>query len=225
MTNIDSVKVAEENLRTSLQDKELLLRELHHRVKNNIQIISSLLSLQSQHIKDDRDLKIFESSPNRIKTMALIHEEIYSSQNFTHINLHDYLRNITKEVLTFHIGDPRRVKLTFKVEDVKMELETAIPLGLLVNKIVANSVVHAFPNNRKVEIKVVLRREGDEFTLRISDDGVGIQDNVEFEKAETLGFQLIKNLAKKLDGQLELQKDNETIFTLKFKELDYKKRF
>jgi PAS domain S-box-containing protein len=225
MTNIDSVKVAEENLRTSLQEKELLLRELHHRVKNNMQIISSLLSLQSQHIKDDRDLKIFESSQNRVKTMALIHEEIYSSQNFTHINLHDYLRNITKELLTFHIGDPRRVKLTFKVEDVKMELETAIPLGLLVNEIVANSVVHAFPNNRKGEIKVVLRREGDEFTLRISDNGVGIPDNVEFEKAETLGFQLIKNLAKQLDGQLELQKDNGTIFTLKFKELDYKKRF
>lgn len=190
-----------------------------------MQIISSLLSLQSQHIKDDRDLKIFESSQNRVKTMALIHEEIYSSQNFTHINLHDYLRNITKELLTFHIGDPRRVKLTFKVEDVKMELETAIPLGLLVNEIVANSVVHAFPNNRKGEIKVVLRREGDEFTLRISDNGVGIPDNVEFEKAETLGFQLIKNLAKQLDGQLELQKDNGTIFTLKFKELDYKKRF
>lgn len=106
-----------------------------------------------------------------------------------------------------------------------MELETAIPLGLLVNEIVANSVVHAFPNNRKGEIKVVLRREGDEFTLRISDNGVGIPDNVEFEKAETLGFQLIKNLAKQLDGQLELQKDNGTIFTLKFKELDYKKRF
>lgn len=225
MTDIDSLKVAEENFRTSLEEKELLLRELHHRVKNNMQIISSLLSLQTQHIKDERDLKIFESSQNRVKTMSLIHDELYSSQDFSHINLSEYIHNITKELLTSHIEDPGRVKLTVNVEDVRMELETAIPLGLLINEIVANSVNHAFPNDQKGEIIVELKRDGDAFILKMSDDGVGIPEDIDFEKAETLGFQLINSLTNQLDGQIEMHSNNGTSFIVKFKELEYKKRF
>nr|WP_319373230.1 histidine kinase dimerization/phosphoacceptor domain -containing protein [uncultured Methanobacterium sp.] len=225
MTDINSLKVAEENFRTSLEEKELLLRELHHRVKNNMQIISSLLSLQTQHIKDERDLKIFESSQNRVKTMSLIHEELYSSQDFSHINLSEYIQNLTKELLTSHIEDPGRVKLTVNIEKVKMELETAIPLGLLVNEIVANSVNHAFPNGMKGEIIVELKRDGDGFILKMSDDGIGIPKNIDFEKAETLGFQLINSLVNQLDGQIEMQPNKGTNFTVKFKELEYKKRF
>ena len=225
MTDIDSLKVAEENFRTSLEEKELLLRELHHRVKNNMQIISSLLSLQTQHIKDERDLKIFESSQNRVKTMSLIHDELYSSQDFSHINLSEYIQNLSKELLTSHIKDPGRVKLTVKVEEVRMELETAIPLGLLINEIVANSVNHAFPNDQKGEIIVELERDGDAFILKMSDNGIGIPEDVNFKKAETLGFQLINNLVNQLDGQIEMHTNNGTIFTVKFKELEYKKRF
>jgi len=225
MTDIDSLKTAEENLKTSLEDKELLLRELHHRVKNNMQIISSLLSLQSQHIQDKRDLKIFKSSQNRVKTMSLIHEELYSSQDFSHINLSEYIRNLTKELLTSHIGDPGRVQLTVNVEDIKMELETAIPLGLLINEIVANSVNHAFPHHQKGEIIVDLQRDGDAFILKISDNGIGIPKHIDFEKAETLGFQLVNNLVNQLDGEIEMQTNNGTTFIVKFKELEYKKRF
>ena len=225
MTDINSLKVAEENFRTSLEEKELLLRELHHRVKNNMQIISSLLSLQSQHIKDKRDLKIFESSQNRVKTMSLIHEELYSSQDFSHINLSEYIQNLTKELLTSHIEDPGRVKLTVNIENVKMELETAIPLGLLINEIVANSVNHAFPNDRKGEIIVELKRDGDAFILKMSDDGIGVPKNIDFEKAETLGFQLINSLINQLDGQIKMQRIKGTTFIVKFKELEYEKRF
>lgn len=225
MTDINSLKVAEENFKTSLEEKELLLRELHHRVKNNMQIISSLLSLQTQHIKDERDLKIFESSQNRVKTMSLIHEELYSSQDFSHINLSDYIQTLTKELLTSHIEDPGRVKLTVNIENVKMELETAIPLGLLVNEIVANSVNHAFPNDQKGEIIVELKRDGDGFILKMSDDGIGIPENIDFKKAETLGFQLINSLVNQLDGQIEMQPTKGTTFIVKFKELEYKKRF
>jgi PAS domain S-box-containing protein len=225
MTDINSLKAAEENLKTSLEDKELLLRELHHRVKNNMQIISSLLSLQSQHIKDERDLKIFKSSQTRVKTMSLIHEELYSSQDFSHINLSEYIRNLTKELLTSHIGDPGRVQLTVNVEDINMELETAIPLGLLINEIVANSVNHAFPHHQKGEIIVDLKREGDAFILKISDDGIGIPEYIDFEKAETLGFQLVNNLVNQLDGEIEMQTNNGVTFIVKFKELEYKKRF
>ncbi|EKQ55644.1 MAG: PAS domain S-box [Methanobacterium sp. Maddingley MBC34] len=225
MTDIDSLKVAEENFRTSLEEKELLLRELHHRVKNNMQIISSLLSLQTQHIKDERDLKIFESSQNRVKTMSLIHDELYSSQDFSHINLSEYIQNISKELLTSHIEDPGRVKLTVNVEDVRMELETAIPLGLLINEIVANSVNHAFPNDQSGEIIVELERDGDAFILKMSDDGVGIPEDIDFEKAETLGFQLINSLTNQLDGQIEMHSNDGTSFIVKFKELEYKKRF
>ncbi|MDO5836518.1 MAG: histidine kinase dimerization/phosphoacceptor domain -containing protein [Methanobacterium sp.] len=225
MTDINSLKAAEKNLKTSLEDKELLLRELHHRVKNNMQIISSLLNLQSQHIKDKRDLKIFKSSQTRVKTMSLIHEELYSSQDFSHIHLSKYIRNLTKELLTSNIGDPGRVQLTVNVEEIKMELETAIPLGLLINEIVANSVNHAFPNHRKGEIIVDLKRDGDAFVLKISDDGIGIPKKTDFEKAETLGFQLIKNLVNQLDGEIKMQTNHGTTFIIKFKELEYKKRF
>ncbi len=225
MTNIHSLKAAEENLKTSLEEKELLLRELHHRVKNNMQIISSLLSLQSQHIKDKRDMEIFESSQNRVKTMSLIHEELYSSQDFTHINLSEYIQNLTKELLTSHIGDPGRVQLTVNVEDINMELETAIPLGLLINEIVANSVNHAFPHHQEGKIIVDLKRDGDAFILKISDNGIGIPENVDFEKADTLGFQLINNLVNQLDGEIEMHTNNGTMFIVKFKELEYKKRF
>lgn len=225
MVDINSLKVAEEKFKTSLEEKEILLRELHHRVKNNMQIISSLLSLQIPHIKDESDLKIFESSQNRVKTMSLIHEELYSSQDFSHIKLSEYIQNLTKELLTSHIEDPGRVKLTVNVEDVSMELETAIPLGLLINEIVANSVNHAFPNDRKGEIIVDLQRDGDAFILKTSDNGVGIPQDIDFKKADTLGFQLINSLVNQLDGQMKMDTNNGTTFTLKFKELKYNKRF
>ena len=157
--------------------------------------------------------------------MSLIHEELYSSQDFSHINLSEYIRNLTKELLTSHIGDPGRVQLTVNVEDIKMELETAIPLGLLINEIVANSVNHAFPHHHKGEIIVDLQRDGDAFILKISDDGIGIPENIDFEKAETLGFQLVNNLVNQLDGEIEMQTNNGTTFIVKFKELEYKKRF
>jgi PAS domain S-box-containing protein len=225
MTDIDSLKNAEENFRTSLEAKELLLRELHHRVKNNMQIISSLLSLQSQHIKDKRDLKIFESSQTRVKTMAIIYEELYSTQDFTHINLAEYIQNLTKELLTTYITNPRRIKLTVDVKEFKMELETAIPLGLLINEIVSNSLSYAFPDDRNGEIIVKLQKTDDKFVLNVRDNGVGIQEDIDFKKADTLGFQLINNLVNQLDGEIKLNTSKGTAFTVKFSELKYKKRF
>lgn len=224
MTDIDSLKNAEENFRISLEEKELLLRELHHRVKNNMQIISSLLSLQTQHVKDERDLKILESSQNRVKTMALIHEELYSSVDFSHINIGQYIRNLTKELLTSYT-DPRQVKLTVNVEEVEIELETAIPLGLLINELVSNSLNHAFPHDQKGEIIVELVKTDDLFLLCVSDNGVGLPEDIDFTKADTLGFQLVNNLVTQLDGDITMNRDNGTIFMVKFHELEYEKRF
>ncbi len=225
MTDIDSLKTAEENFKSSLAEKELLLRELHHRVKNNMQIISSLLSLQTQHIKDDRDLKIFESSQNRVKTMSLIHEEIYSSQNFSHINLAEYIRNLTKELLTSIIDNPARIKLKVDVEDVNMEIDTVIPLGLLINELVTNSLNYAFPNSLEGQIIVDLHHNEDKFILIVSDNGIGIPEDIDFKKAKTLGFQLVNNLINQLDGEIEVDNSGGTTFKVEFKELNYKKRF
>lgn len=225
MTDIDSLKNAEEKFKSSLEEKELLLRELHHRVKNNMQIISSLLSLQSQHIKDERDLKIFESSQNRVKTMALIHEELYSSQDLKHISLAEYIRNLTKELLTSLISNPSRIELKVDVEDVDMEIDTAIPLGLLINELVANSLNYAFPDDQEGQIIVDLHQNEDKFILTVSDNGVGIPEDIDFKKAETLGFQLINNLMYQLDGEIELCEGEGTTFKIKFQELNYKKRF
>ncbi|MBM4241991.1 MAG: PAS domain S-box protein, partial [Euryarchaeota archaeon] len=224
LEDITERKRAENQIKASLKEKESLLAEIHHRVKNNMQIISSLLSLQSRYIKDERDLEIFRDSQSRVKSMSMIHEKLYQSIDFAHINFAEYILSLTLELSSTYKVDRTRIKIETNVEDVKLNIENAVPLGLIVNELLTNSIKHAFPEGHKGIINIELRSEDSEYELIISDDGVGLPEDIDLRKTDTLGLQLINRLVEQLDGTIELDKSRGTEFKVKFKEVTYKKR-
>jgi PAS domain S-box-containing protein len=227
MTDIDSIKNTEEKYKSSLHEKELILRELHHRVKNNMQIISSLLSLQAKSLKDERDLEIFKSSQSRVKSMALIHEKLYDSPDFSHINLADYIQSLVEELYDTYNIRADKIHLKINIHDIKLNMETSIPLGLLINEIVSNSLKYAFPENENFEnpkLVIELKKEKNDYILMIMDNGIGIHDKLDLEKSESLGMQLINSLTEQVDGKLKLDTSHGTKFTIKFGNQKYQKR-
>lgn len=221
--DITDRKKAEDKIRSSLKEKELLLREIHHRVKNNMQIISTLLSLQSDKIKDKKIAESCKDIQNRIQAMALIHENLYKSQDLASVNLAEYIQNIINELFQTYGIDTNVIYAEIIVDEVFVNIETAIPCGLIINEIVTNSLKHAFPNGRKGKISVNLHLDNDKLALTINDDGIQFPEDLEFEGTETLGLQLVENLTKQLDGELVVDKDRKK-FTITFEELRYKER-
>ena len=224
LMDITTRKESEKKLKSSLKEKEMLLREIHHRVKNNLQIISSLLSLQSRYVKDENDLEIFKESQNRVKSISYIHEYLYQSRKMSKINVLDYIRRVTTDLIYAYNLDPERVHIRIEIEKIDLNIETATPLGLIVTELVSNSIKHAFPHNQKGEIIVSLSCDNDEFLLTVSDNGVGIPEDFDIEKTETLGLKLVNTLVKQIDGVVELDKTKGTNFKIKFKELKYIER-
>ncbi|MCK9152103.1 sensor histidine kinase [Methanobacterium alcaliphilum] len=227
MTDISSIKSAEEKYKTSLKEKELVLRELHHRVKNNMQIISSLLNLQAKSLKDKRDIEIFKSSQSRVKSMAIIHEKLYDSPDFAHINLLDYIKSLLEELFAAYNSQENKIELKINVDNLVLDMETAIPLGLLINELVSNSLKYAFSDlesYENAEISIELKKEKSNYKLVVKDNGIGLPENFDLNKTKTLGMQLINNLTNQIDGDLELDRSIGTKFTIKFKEQGYKER-
>ena len=227
MTDISSIKNTEEKYKSSLHEKELILRELHHRVKNNMQIISSLLSLQAKSLSDEKDLEIFKSSQSRVKSMALIHEKLYDSPDFSHINLADYIQSLVEELYDTYNIYLDKIHLKMNIQDIKLNMETSIPLGLLINEIVSNSLKYAFPENKNFEnpeLVIELKKEKNDYILMIMDNGIGVPDKLDLEKSESLGMQLINNLTDQIDGKLKLDTSHGTKFTIKFGKQKYQKR-
>ena len=222
--DITERKEAEDKIKASLEEKNILLREIHHRVKNNMQIISSLLSLQSRYITDEDARDVFKDSQNRVKSMAMIHEKLYMSRNFTKINFGEYIRNLTTHLLHSYVADPETVNLVVDVEDVDLGIDTVIPCGLIINEVVTNSLKYAFPEDRYGEIRIKLWAEDETIILEISDDGVGVPDDFNILETKTLGLQLIETLVKQLEGTIELIPHDGTKFRISFKELKYKQR-
>lgn len=217
--DITQRKKAEAEIRHSLKEKETLLREIHHRVKNNMQIISSLLRLQSKYLKNKDDVEIFKESHNRISSMALIHEKLYQSRDFTNIDFNVYVRDLVKGLFHSYGTDERGIKLKISVGNVPIGIDSAIPCGLIINELVTNSLKYAFPDGRKGEINVSLGVVGEqEFELIISDNGVGIPESIDFEKTDTLGLHLVKILAEnQLHGEITTDRKNGIEFKIKFK--------
>jgi PAS domain S-box-containing protein len=221
--DITKRKKAEDQLQASLREKEVLLREIHHRVKNNMQIISSLLSLQSRHIQDPGVLEVFKESQRRIRSMALIHERLYQSADLSRIEFSQYLDNLANRLLHSYQVDSDRVRLSLHSEEVFLNINTAIPCGLIVNELISNALKHAFPNGRKGEVAVELRRnESGEFLLRVSDDGVGFPKALDFRRTETLGMQIVVTLVDQIDGTIEMGELGRTEFLIRFKEIPYR---
>lgn len=213
-------KKADEQIKQSLKEKEMLLKEIHHRVKNNLMIISSLLNLQSQYIKDKASLDIFKESQNRARSMALIHEKLYQTTDLKRIDFGDYIRTIVNELFkTFNV-DTEQIKLIINVEDIFLDINSAIPLGLIVNELITNCFKYAFPEDESGEIIVDFRSENDEFILTVSDTGIGFPEDLDFKNTSSLGLQLVNNLTDQIDGEVELDTSIGTEFKVKFKELD-----
>ncbi len=219
----------EEKIKVSLREKEILLKEIHHRVKNNLQTISSLLSLQSQYIKDEQAQEVFKNSQERIRAMALIHEKLYESRDLSKIDFQEYIQNLVLYLFDSYSLESEKVRLKMQVEDVALNIETAIPLGLIINELVSNSFKYAFPGNRKGELHVNLGKGEDEeydydYTLIVKDNGIGFPEGLDFQNSDTLGMLLVNTLVTQLHGIIELNRKDGTRFTIKFKELKYKKR-
>ena len=203
-----------------LKEKEVLLKEVHHRVKNNLQIISALLSLQSSYFTDDNIIKIFRDSQDRIKSMALVHENLYRSKDFGKVDLNEYIKQLVS-YLSQSYGELGG-KISFKVnsENVYLNINTAIPCGMIINELVSNSLEYAFPDGRKGEICIDLRSEDDGFRLVVNDDGVGIKEGLNIKDSKTLGFRLIDTLVKQIDGKMSLDTINGTRCEIHFKGLE-----
>ena len=221
--DISNIKDAEEKIRASLKEKEVLLQEIHHRVKNNMQIISSLLSLQANHTDSEEIAEILKESRGRVKSMAMIHEKLYHSQNLGKLNMLEYINNLATDIVSSYSTNSTDIILDMDVENISLNIDTAIPMGLMVNELVSNSVKHAFPNKRGV-ISLKLKYMDDYYLLSVSDNGIGFPENFNIDDSSSLGLKLVKSLAIQLEGELLIKTKNETSFVLKFKELDYSER-
>jgi len=218
--DITKRKIAEEKLKESLEEKEMLVKEIHHRVKNNLMVISSLLNLQSQYIKDKRVLDIFRESQNRAKSMALIHERLYRSTDLKKIDFGDYIHTLATDLFHTYVPDSSRVKLKMDVENVMVDINTTVPLGLIVNELVTNSMKYAFPEGKEGEINIEFHKHEDEFILTVSDNGVGFPEDLDYKNTDSLGLQLVNNLVGQIDGEIMLDRSQGTKFKIIFKELE-----
>ena len=223
--DITMEKEVEKRIMESLKEKEVLLKEIHHRVKNNLQIISSLLSLQSGYIKDQESLKLFKESQNRVKSMALIHEKLYQSKDFTRIDFAEYIRSLTVKLFHSYGLDMSKVTFNINVDHLSLGIDTAIPCGLIINELVSNSLKYAFPDGRNGEININLRLEdpkGHVYLLRVQDNGVGFPEDIDFRDTDSLGLQIVTTLTTQLGGKIELDRAAGTDFTIRFSEAKVK---
>jgi PAS domain S-box-containing protein len=222
--DITEKTIATNKLKTSIKEKDILLQEIHHRVKNNMQIISSLLNLQIKHIKDDEAIDVLKESQNRVKTMAMIHEKLYQSNDFTRINITEYIENLINGLFYSYSIDQDEILSVINVDDVRLNIETAVPCGLIINELVSNSLKHGFPNRTKGQVYISLKFIDDKYELIIGDNGIGLPSNIDFKKTDSLGLQLVNNLVEQIDGEIELNKRSGTEFKIMFNELKYKSR-
>ncbi len=228
--NITGRKLAENKIKASLKEKEVLLKEIHHRAKNNMQVISSLLNMQSEKVKGHEYATMFHESRNRIQSMALVHEKLYQSKDLTNIDFKDYIRSLVNGLFMFYGVNPGTINIGIDVMEVNLPIDTAIPCGLIINELVSNSLKYAFPNNRKGKITISFKETDsqsnrNEYNLIISDNGIGLPDNAIGNQSKSLGLQLVKNLAEhQMQGEVEIEKSAGTSFSIHFKELKYKKR-
>ncbi len=214
-------KKAEEQIKTSLKEKEVLLREIHHRVKNNMQVISSLLKLQSQYVEDKRYADIFKESQDRIKSMSLIHEMLYQSKHLSKINFKEYIRILTNYLFRSCLPSPRKIALKIESENVYLAIDNAIPCGLIIHELVSNSLKHAFSDGKEGEIKIALHSINErDIELLVSDDGVGIPEDLDFRNTKSLGLHLVTILAEdQLQGEIKLDRNKGTKFQIKLRDV------
>ncbi|MFA4824518.1 MAG: PAS domain S-box protein [Methanoregula sp.] len=214
MTEIEIRVDAEKQLSKSVGEKEVLLREVHHRVKNNLQIIISLLNLQSRFITDPVTLSAFKESQNRVRAMALVHEKLYQSTDLAKLDLGNYLKFLGDNMLHFFGMKGKGIMLTMDIRDISLAIDSAIPLGLMFNELISNALKYAFPKGRQGEIYVTIHQQDHTLTIQFKDNGVGIPEDFDWRNANSLGLRLICSLVEQLDGTIELDRSSGTTFTI-----------
>jgi two-component system CheB/CheR fusion protein len=216
-SDISARKRADEQLRASLQEKEVLLKEIHHRVKNNLQIISSLLNLQTEYVADKEAQVVLEEMNTRVRSIAAIHELLYAAKDLSRIEFALYLKTLAKDVTSFYSnrrGDAIRVDIDS--EPVWLEITQAVPCGLLVNELLTNGLKHAFPDARPGQLRVSFRCSEDQCVLDVADNGVGLPETISLQNASSMGFQLLNLLVQQLKGTLHIDRSSGTRFTIVF---------
>lgn len=217
VSDISDRKKSMEQIRRSLEEKETLLKEIHHRVKNNLQIISSLLRMQSRRPLDESTLILFQESQNRVQSMALIHEQLYQSPDLSQIDFGDYIRSLTDNLFRCYGVSQKAISLNIETNGLKLSLDTAIPCGLIINELVSNSLKYAFPKNQCGKISISLEKNVDNtVTLRVSDSGIGIPESIDWQNTNSLGLRIVHNLTRQLKGKINLACDYGTTFYINF---------
>lgn len=214
--DITELKNVENQLKSSLEEKEVLLREIHHRVKNNMQIISSLLNLQSRHLNDEKTVNVLKESQNRVRSMAMVHEELYRSHDLSKIDFADYIQRLLSGLFNSYGVDYDFIKSEINVEDVLLTIDIAVPCGLIINELISNSLKHAFVHGQKGKISLKFHPDGEKYILTVADDGIGIPENIDLENTKTLGLQLVNTLVKQLFGSIDIYRDTGTLFKIVF---------
>ncbi len=215
--DISERKKAEEKLKASLAEKEVLLKEIHHRVKNNLQVINSLLSLQSRRIKDEASIAIFSECKNRINSISLVHEKLYESADLANINFGEYSRVLVQQLFNSYSPRLPDVRLKINVENIPLQVNKAIPCALILNELMMNSIKFGFPKGQSGEICVEFKKTAaGKLMLGVSDDGVGLPENLDIETSGTLGMQIINALVRQLHGAIAIDRKNGTKFFIEF---------
>jgi two-component sensor histidine kinase len=242
--DITSRKIEEDQIKTSLKEKEILLKEIHHRVKNNLAIIASILSLQSRYVKDETSLEIFRECENRVRTMAMIHTRLYQSKDLAHINFTSYVQELANDLFMSYRVNPDAVAIKIEIGDISPDINTAIPIGLILNELLSNALKHAFRGSgsmgaegegRKGEIVVKMgemycmpdseplasnlehRKPATKVVLSVSDNGIGFSEDIDFRNTKSLGLQLVTALVEQLEGAIEIKRDGGAAFIITFK--------
>jgi PAS domain S-box-containing protein len=214
LKEISRRRTIEEQLRVSLDEKSLLLREIHHRVKNNLQIIISLTNLQLRQSDDPQVRKIMTETQNRVRAMALVHEKLYRSDTISDIDLAEYIEFLARQLFLNYNIDSRKVMLKIEIDEIRVPINTVIPVGLIINELVSNALKHAFPGDKKGSLSISATRGDNTISLKVADTGVGIPEELDWRNAPTLGLKLIISLVNQLDGSIELDRSQGTAFSI-----------
>ncbi len=217
--DITEKRLAEDLMRASLHEKELLLKEVHHRVKNNMQVISSLLKLQSEYLGDDGARRLFKQSDERIRSMAIIHERLYRAETLSEIDLAEYIKELTSFLLRSHSVRPERITVNMNLLPIQLGIDQAIPCGLLLNECISNAFKHAFNPETGGELTITLGVDGEDVMLSIADNGKGLPANFDPMRPESMGFEIVRTLTEQLQGSLEVQRAQGTDLIFRFRNM------
>ncbi len=212
---------AEEQVKASLKEKEILLEEIHHRVKNNLQIMYSLISIQSEYIKNEKYKKIFKDFQNQIMSMSLVHENLYRTKDLNKIDLNDYINNLISSLFTSYGIKSSKIIVKIDVENVYLGVNNAILCGLIINELVSNSIKYAFPGNKRGEVKISFHLKGKKkFQLIVNDNGIGLPKGIDLQSTESFGLQMVNELVRgNLHGDISVNRTKGTEYQINFTEI------